>query len=161
MSPWGAFYVPAELDIESATDLVETLARENVRYLLRTPDAPLLYRSGAFYREQPELWLAIPHALVAVWTGRGLDCKSLAAWRCAEVRVRGGDWRARCIVTEHHAPDGKVYHVRVVRGDGRVEDPSAVLGMNTVSAQVLARPQLSQVAFAPMWAPYYALGRSA
>lgn len=134
-SPWGALYVPSVLDVDSATDLCETLTRENVRYLLRNPNAPLLYRSGAFYREQPEYWLAIPHALVAIWTGDGLDCKSLAAWRTAELRVHGQEWRARCVVSGHDSPEGTVYHVRVARGDGRIEDPSALLGMNSVVAQ--------------------------
>lgn len=126
--PWAALVVPADLDLPTLELFTEFLTKLNERYLSRH-EAPPLYRSGAFYRLQPEYWLTIPWALHAVKMGLGLDCKSLSAWRAAELRVRLGE-RARCIGSEHHTPEKTVYHVRVQRGDGRIEDPSAILGMN-------------------------------
>lgn len=133
--PWAALFVPAELDLPTLDLFTEFLTRLNERYL-RGHAAPPLYRSGAFYRLQPEYWLTVPHALTAIQVGMGLDCKSLSAWRAAELRVRFGE-PARCVGSEHVTPEKVVYHVRVQRGDGRVEDPSAILGMN---AALPARP---------------------
>lgn len=137
--PWAGLCVPGELTLDFLDDFCELLVRENVRYLRRNY-APPLYQSGAFYRQQPEYWLAIPAALVSIQTGLGLDCKSLSAWRSGELRVRGGEPGARCVVTPHPTPERVVYHVQVRRGDGRIEDPSAILGMN----QALPSPHAAQ-----------------
>lgn len=131
--PWAALYVPAELDVSTVEDFAEILTRQNVRYLMAHPETPLLYQSGAFYRIQPEYWLSIPWALQATRQGRGVDCKVLAAWRAAELRVFGGEPYTRCVGSEHPTPTEILYHVRVLRQDGRLEDPSAALGMRSVT----------------------------
>lgn len=127
--PWAALYVPAELDGPTLEDLCEMLVRQNERYLRKHPEVPLLYRSGAYYRLQPEYWLAIPWAILSLRMGLGLDCKTLAAWRAAELRARAGE-RATCVWSSHPTPEKLVYHVRVRRANGSIEDPSAYLGMN-------------------------------
>jgi hypothetical protein len=142
--PWAGLYVPAKLTLEGLDDFCELLTRENVRFL-RESHAPALYQSGAFYRQQPEYWLAIPHAILSVQVGMGLDCKTLSAWRAAELRVRGGEPGARCVVSAHPTPERIVYHVQVRRQDGHIEDPSAILGMNSA---------LSPASY-PSRGPYY------
>ena len=127
--PWAALYVPATLDKQTVEDFAEVLTRQNERWLMAHPETPWLYQTPARYKLQPEFWLSIPWALYAAELGYGLDCKVLAAWRAAEIRVREGDPKARCIVTEHPRPGQIVYHVRVSRGFGGIEDPSELLGM--------------------------------
>lgn len=130
--PWAALVVPAELDGPTLELFCEFLTKLNERYLLSGAgrSAPALYQSGAFYKLQPEYWLTIPHAMHAIRVGLGLDCKSLSAWRAAELRIRGGEPGARCIWSAHPTAEKVVYHVRVRRQNGQVEDPSALLGMN-------------------------------
>lgn len=58
------------------------------------------------------------------------DCDDLASWRAAELRVRHGiDARATPV------PSDGGYHVVVRYPDGRIEDPSAILGMFTVEGR--------------------------
>ena len=109
---------------------VESLARLNQVYLRTHPHTPPLYRSGVVYlrdadlgtQDTPatELWVTIPDCRRL----GGADCKVLAAWRIAELR-EGGDTAARCLLSRN----GHLWHVRVRRGDGSIEDPSARLGM--------------------------------
>ena len=99
----------------------------NVDYLQRHPGTPALYQSGVRYQEQAfdvgqEDWHEIPAALIAKKT----DCKVLAAWRIAELRVRGIDARP-FILRQGREKFG--YHVVVKWPDGRLEDPSKILGM--------------------------------
>ena len=89
------------------------LAHAGVRYL-RDADA------GSQASPPTELWLTIPDARRA----GGADCKVLAAWRVAELRELG-EAGARPLLSRH----GRMWHVRVKRADGSVEDPSRELGM--------------------------------
>jgi len=129
--PWAALYVPAELDERRLERFCELLVQDNADWLREHPEAPDLYRSGARYELRPEHWLAIPWALTMARMGVGLDCKVLATWRAAELRVRYYEPRARCGWTRYLTPDKIVYHVWVLRQDGRKEDPSALLGMHS------------------------------
>lgn len=123
---WAPQFVPERLDGPALTRLLPALVGADVDYLRRHPRTPLLFVARPRYRADPpgrEQWLTVPFIL-----SRGdADCKSLAAWRCAELRVRGID--ARCTWSEHRMPDRTVWHVRVTMPDGHVEDPSAILGM--------------------------------
>jgi len=56
----------------------------------------------------------------------GCDCDDLAPWRAAELVVSGVDPEARPFV---YRPRERLMHVIVARGDGTLEDPSAMLGM--------------------------------
>lgn len=85
---------------------------------------PALYDAGVRYKTEPrEVWR---HALDVVNEGWG-DCEDLSAYRAAELRVSGEDPGAavRTFQTGHRR-----YHAVVMRGDGTLEDPSRVLGMN-------------------------------
>lgn len=107
--------------------LLAALVIANQEYLKLHPEAPLLYRSGIRYQAEPpgqEEWQDYPTLLQ---TGRG-DCEDLASARVAELRVRFGI-RAKPYVTHRQAGGILRYHIQVRLPDGRIEDPSARLGM--------------------------------
>lgn len=86
---------------------------------------PALYQSGVRYRRDPD-WL---DAFALLEYGEG-DCKSLSAYRLAELIASGEDPAARLLVTGGPlARGGGRYHVRILRSDGLIEDPSRRLGM--------------------------------
>jgi hypothetical protein len=116
--------------------LVETLVAMDAAWLLSRPQTPPLYRSGVRYeptydeRAVPGLddWQDVAECL-----DRGTGtCADLVAWRVAELRVRHRE-RARVRITVHESrtPRGThaTYHITLWRADGRVEDPSRLLGM--------------------------------
>lgn len=114
--------------LEAALECLVALDRV---YLRTHPRAPRIYDAGIRYlrdadgasQDTPpsELWLTVPDCIAA----GGADCKVLAAWRCAELRERDGELGARCVLSRV----GRLWHVRVRRSDGTIEDPSRVLGM--------------------------------
>lgn len=60
----------------------------------------------------------------SVIANKGADCGPLACWRAAELQARGE--RARAVPVRMN---NRLMHVVVRRGDGRIEDPSRLLGM--------------------------------
>lgn len=90
---------------------------------MRERALPTLYQSGVRYlREgnQPrESW----RTALEVLAHKGGDCEDLACYRAAELILGGEDARARVI------PSSSGWHIIVRRECGRVEDPSARLGM--------------------------------
>lgn len=113
---------------------LEHLTRVDVEFLAEHPRCPLLYQSGVRYRRAPlgeECWLPIPWVLASYFSGGTADCKSLATWRAAELRMWGEP--ARCFTTVSRRKGANLelvlYHVLVRRADGSDEDPSAILGM--------------------------------
>ncbi len=108
------------------------------RLILRTvPGLPPIYRAGVRYvRDDPgqEDWC---DALEIIKQGHA-DCKSFAAWRVAELRENG--IMARCEIAQPRLlPGGMLlYHIRVRWPDGRIEDPSLVLGMRPNGSSTLA-----------------------
>lgn len=120
--------------------LLEGLIAADVAYLLAHPGAPTIYLSGVTYRGVPQLyesgvryqeeargkedWLDIPEII-----SRGVaDCEDLACWRIAELRVRERE-RATPAIKRTQLDRTTVYHIAVRRQNGRLEDPSRVLGM--------------------------------
>ncbi len=106
--------------------LLEALTAVNVAWL-REREAPWLYESGVRYEEEPpgrDEWQDIPETIKR----REGDCEDLACWRLAELRVRSLE-DARPFVKCSVYGRRTVYHVAVRRSDGRIEDPSRVLGM--------------------------------
>lgn len=98
---------------------VEALAEHNARL----GPLPRLYTAGVTYQREPkgrEEWRDAREVLAS---GAG-DCEDLAAYRLAE-RWDIGDRAARAEVRGR----GNMKHVYIRRGDGRVEDPSVLLGM--------------------------------
>lgn len=89
---------------------------------------PALYRSGVAFRLEPEHgsgneWFDLP--LTVYRRGWG-DCDDLCIWRICELVARGE--RATCKANFRH----NALHVQVRREDGRVEDPSVLLGATTL-----------------------------
>lgn len=112
--------------------LLEALAEANAEFLREQPHTPWLYESEVVYMAEPDgrdEWQDIPDTLER---GNG-DCEDLAAWRVAELRVRKGEKVAFVIsVQEQRTKRGEpvtMYHIQLKRADGRVEDPSKLLGM--------------------------------
>lgn len=124
--PWAALLQPPTLAPEYLIPLLDCLIAWNLSWLAFNR-APPLYASGVRYVEDgpgTERWSAIPHVL----RKRSADCKSLAAWRAAEL-LRMGERGTKATFTCKETPQGRLYHVLVYRQDGRVEDPSRTLGM--------------------------------
>ena len=108
--------------------LLEALTAVNVAWLREHPEAPWLYESGVRYEEEPagrDDWQDIPET-IALRVG---DCEDLGCWRLAELRTRVREYARPYVKRSVVAPARTVYHVAVRRADGRVEDPSALLGM--------------------------------
>jgi hypothetical protein len=135
---WSARIAPAFLDEETVSDFTWVLVRQNVRYLERY-QAPELYASGVWYQPDEltcdaaericaENWLPIPYVIERARMGDGSDCKCLAAWRVAELRMRGVDARPR-VLRQASRLGRPLYHVDVALPNERSEDPSRILGM--------------------------------
>lgn len=120
---------PAEMAAgeRSLKGLLAALVIANIEYLKLHPRTPLLYQSGVRYQSEPlssEEWQDIPTILRQ---GVG-DCEDLASWLVAEYRIRKGI-RAKIHITHRRSGGMLRYHVVVRLPDGRIEDPSAKLGM--------------------------------
>ncbi len=92
---------------------------------LRARRFPMLYASGVRYVAEPhgqENW-QVPSVTLQLRYG---DCEDLAAWRAAELVVRGEDPRALAVVKRVRPG---LMHCLVLRGNGQIEDPSKRLGM--------------------------------
>lgn len=126
--PPGVWLVPM---LRAFTDINEAYLRSR----LNTPD---LYESGVFYREDPpgkEIWRDIPRILRV---GHA-DCKKLAPWRAAELRVKKSIAATAIPVLQTMASGVILVHVIVELPDGRTEDPSRILGMGGFSSAPFER----------------------
>jgi hypothetical protein len=92
----------------------------------RAYDLPTLYKSGVRYEREKrvggkllEEWRGV-RALYDKGTG---DCDQLACARVGELRARGERAYPKLVRS------AVGYHVKVLRGSGRIEDPSVILGM--------------------------------
>ena len=119
---------------------IKTLFLYNLLYLQEFPSACPVLLSGAVYENEPvgywERWLTIPEVIergaemVKGISPRpiGVDCKSLACARAAEIVFRDKLWALPRLVKYPG-----VWHVIVEISDGKgktwTEDPSALLGM--------------------------------
>lgn len=112
---------------------LETLAAAG-QAELAAGDLPLLYEAGVRYAREArgpdgarlEEWRS-PRAVLRARAG---DCEDLAAWRVAELRASGEP--AHFDVLSQPPREGRshwLFHIRVRRGSGELEDPSALLGM--------------------------------
>ena len=109
-------------------DMLELLARRNMRYLRDNPQTPGIFRSGVRYEQEPEGnedWLDIPTILK--WGVA--DCEELAAWLVAELRVRHNVPARFIIIPQWQELEQRFdYHISVWTPRGNI-DPSAMLGM--------------------------------
>lgn len=99
---------------------------------LKGNQMPSLYSSGIRYGHPGKLaWYTAP---ILYRKGKG-DCKDLACLRVAELRLAG----------EHGADvnllqvNPRLWHVRVKRANGAIEDPSKKLGMGQSAAGAIER----------------------
>lgn len=128
--------------------LLESLAKVNEFHLKRGIKIgrpyPRLYDSGVYYREEKpgfEDWPDVPTVLEQGWG----DCEDLAGYRAAELRVYDGidavpvikwKWIPANQMKDAGYPPGSIprdgvwlVHCLVRYPDGRIEDPSKILGM--------------------------------
>lgn len=120
-----------DLSNEILDELFEMWTRIAERWIRRDRTIPMLYQSNVRYYACPFWegpWLDPKTAAARGWA----DCKSLACWRAAELRVHYGI-QARCRYERRLVTHGKVtedlIHVFVEYPDGRTEDPSRETGM--------------------------------
>ncbi len=132
-------FVPLIILLESLTSINEFHLR---RGLKAGSPYPRLYQSGVYYREEKpgfEDWPDIPKVLSQGWG----DCEDLAGYRAAELRVYDGidaqpvikwTWipadRMREAGYTVIPKDGVwLVHCLVRYPNGKIEDPSKILGM--------------------------------
>jgi len=112
-------------DADGLVRALDSLTDESTAEI-ETGAYPPLYASGVRYqRERGEHWRS-PARVVSGPDAYGADCEDLTAWRVAELRASGADPDARPAL---YPTSKRSYHAVVVRGDGSIEDPSALLGM--------------------------------
>ena len=117
---------------------VEYLIALNLDYLKRHA-TPSLYNAEVCYSRTVE-WEPIP----AIQLREHGDCKSLAAWRVAEYRLRGIP--AKPVFRYRPRKDGFFdYHILIQLNNGQWEDPSKVLGMTATENGPVYRRPLSAV----------------
>lgn len=105
-----------------------TIARDELRNSrLKGRKLPPLYRAGVRYLREDgtENW---KDPVTVFQDGFG-DCEDLAIWRVAE--LRNNHKAAKPYIRYRTDPKTGmyIYHVMVMRADGRLEDPSRILGM--------------------------------
>jgi hypothetical protein len=126
---------------------LEGLTGVNEVLMRRDPSIPPLYSTGTRWELRPgdpseTMWRYAPDVATQGWG----DCQDLSAYRAAELRVSGADPQASVRVY----PTGpNRYHAVVARGDGSVEDPSVILGMNPVPEAPMSTQELPAVAGLP------------
>jgi hypothetical protein len=123
--------------------ILEALVMADQLYL-RTHHVPPIYESGVRYKEEPmnravlgalggaasstyriEEFAAIPAIIERGWG----DCDDVSPWRCAELRENGEHAKIRVQWKKNPESGQKLFHIVVRRADGRIEDPSLLLGM--------------------------------
>jgi hypothetical protein len=111
---------------------LDALVAIDMLWLRLNPRTPRLRDSGVRYHHEMirDEWFDIGAAL----HDKVADCKGLAAWRVAELRVSGEDPAAHTSKKFVEIDDptvGKLllYHIQVTRGNGVIEDPSRETGM--------------------------------
>lgn len=127
---WGI--TRAEITIpqkrESYLALLRCLTKVN-KWSLNKWTFPTLYDSGAVrYVEEPmgqEIWQSIP-ALYKRGIG---DCEDLTSARVAELDHFGINAREKLVQTGRSDSGGRLFHFLVEHKNGRLEDPSKILGM--------------------------------
>jgi hypothetical protein len=123
----------ADAKVAVLNALLEALILANSLLLQTDSSLPLLYDAGLRY-EAEELGDDDWRDILSILDHQGGDCEDLASYRVAELRVRLGEPAARPDVTSSqvvHPTEGPytLYHIRVRRADGSIEDPSKLLGM--------------------------------
>jgi hypothetical protein len=124
------FNGPKERALSHATlnVMLEALTKIDVLYLQAHPEAPRIYQSGVRYMEEPpgqEDWQDIP---TCIQMGIA-DCEDVSCWRAAEIIVRDRRLAVPFFHETRRRDGGYLFHIMVRHADGRIEDPSRILGM--------------------------------
>jgi len=114
-----------EYSIGAAEAVLDGLAQANA-LAWRTWSLPRLYGGSVRYKREPrgrrEHWQGIR----AIFKQGHADCDDLAAARAGELIASGKDTGARVYI---YRTGARTLHAVVRRSDGRIEDPSRILGM--------------------------------
>jgi hypothetical protein len=142
----ASHFVPLQIALKGLMEINIWHIRRSLRRAIKGLDdgvIPPIYASGVVYREEApghEDWLDVP----AILRQGHADCEDLAAWRAAELRVAGYDvdpvikwqWIPRDLMIKQGYPASKLpqdgiwlVHCCVRWPDGRIEDPSKIMGM--------------------------------
>jgi len=117
------------LDASTLDALLEATTRAGQRQIERgeAPDVRAAIKRGLRWR--PERFVDGEHFDLPVEANaRGWgDCDDLAPWLAASLRASGEDPRAEAVASKSGPTR---WHVRVKRGNGEIQDPSAWAGMN-------------------------------
>lgn len=133
----GTFATPIEPDVmaELITSWIRPLIDTNVVFLRghRVPPLYTLGRQGKVRYQEEDFGKEDFFDIPTVAAQGFADCEDLSAWRAAELRV-AGYWAEPLVTWEAiEFEDGSLdvlFHVQVMTRNG-VEDPSAILGMNS------------------------------
>jgi hypothetical protein len=126
----------------SASQRDQNLAHHSLRLLLGAltvidadilrayPILPSLYdpRMGCYYEVEPagrEDWQDV----LTNFRRKSLDCEDAASHRAAELQVKHGIMAWPCFTYRVRPNASHLYHIHTRYPDGRIEDPSRILGM--------------------------------
>lgn len=116
------------LSAKIMTLALDFLTEVDVAWFLADPTLPDLYRSGVQYYAD-RFWEGPWLDAKTVARLSFADCKSLATYRCAELRVRQGVMAVPEFSRALLADGTQWFHIIVRLPNGNFEDPSRVLGM--------------------------------
>lgn len=135
--------------------LCMALAKIDYDYLCEYPDQPMLYGAGLKYFDdshevcsQDECHLQ-EDDWADIFTCRQngyLDCEDAVSWRIAELWRRGIN--ALPLPMLEDTKGGQLWHMLVLWPDGRIEDPSAILGMRTNKDYDMENAKIPQIVVA-------------
>jgi hypothetical protein len=117
----------SSVDAQHLRIMLDALVRLNLLEL-KQKRYPNIYKAGVVYRREPrggpnrfERWQTISDIIE---NGYG-DCEDLASARVAQLRMMG----VRAVPWLTRRRGGNTWHVVVRYPNGRIEDPSKILGM--------------------------------
>ena len=137
---------PAASKMTVICKMLDVLHAANVGWIKAGNRVPPVYQSGLRYKEEQlgkDEWQDIPRTLQL---GNG-DCEDLASYRVSELRA-GGE-AAEHTVEHRRSPTLVLYHIRVKRQNGDIEDPSCALGMGGACANLVPAAKAAQQLDAP------------
>ena len=136
---------PAQQKMDVICKMLAVLHETNAQWFAAGGKAPPLYQSGVKYQEEQlghDEWQDIPRSLDQWTRGVGSDCEDLASWRVSELRFGGEDaWHT---VEHRKSPTLVLYHIRIRRQDGSIEDPSCRLGMSGACSNLVPASKVGE-----------------
>ncbi len=137
---------PASKKMTIICKMLDVLHAANLGWIRAGNKVPPVYDSGLVYKEEQlgkDEWQDIPRTLDL---GNG-DCEDLASYRVSELRAKGE--AAQHTVEHRRSPRLVLYHIRVRRQNGDIEDPSCRLGMSGACSNLVPAAKAAQQLDAP------------